>query len=339
MDRPTLAAPLDAGFTLLTGLMDAARIIPDRLKAKDNSLPLTILSGFLGAGKTTLVNRLLTEPEGRRIVVLVNDFGSLDIDARLIRSRSSTTISLANGCACCTVAGDLSRALVEIAQSEALPDAILLEASGLADPRGIAQVALANPALRLDGIVTMVDAETVVQYAQEPEIAALFTSQVSAADLLILNKVDLVGDAIAGARAAVAALAADKPVIQTAQASVPPAIVFGITTPHDAGILGRGEAGHPDAFRSWNLTWTGQLPGAALRKALSSLPHGVLRAKGILHLDDEEAPHVYQRVGQRWSLRPAEPGVAADALSRLVIIGHRGEAEEISAAVERLKNA
>jgi len=167
MARPPQLAPLDAGFTLLTGLMDAARIIPARLKAKDNSLPLTILAGFLGAGKTTLVNRLLSAPEGRRIVVLVNDFGSLDIDARLISSRSPGTISLANGCACCTVAGDLSRALVELAQRSDPPDAILLEASGLADPLGIAQVALANPAVRLDGIVTMIDAETASHHARE----------------------------------------------------------------------------------------------------------------------------------------------------------------------------
>lgn len=339
MDRQALTAPLDAGFTMLTGLMEAARIIPDRLKAKDNSLPLTILSGFLGAGKTTLVNRLLAEPEGRRIVVLVNDFGSLDIDARLIRSRSSTTISLANGCACCTVAGDLSRALVEIAQSEQLPDAILLEASGLADPRGIAQVALANPALRLDGIVTMVDAETVCQYADEPDIAALFASQVSAADLLILNKVDLAGDAITGARASLAALGAGTPVIETTHACVPPAIVFGIAAPHDANTFEGSERGHPQAFRSWNLTWTAPLPGPALRQALSALPSSVLRAKGILHFDDEDAPHVYQRVGRRWSLRPAEPGVASDACSRLVVIGPAAEIRQISAAVERLKNA
>ena len=340
MDRPPQFTPFDAGFTMLTGLMEAARIIPESLAAKDNLLPLTILSGFLGAGKTTLVNRLLSEPEGRRIVVLVNDFGSLDIDARLIRSRSASTISLANGCACCTVAGDLARTLVELAQAPEPPDAILLEASGLADPRGIAQVALANPALRLDGIVTMVDAETLSQCAANPQIAALFLSQISAADVLVLNKVDLLApDAATCAREELSRLSDGRPIIETQHAHVPPAIVFGIDTAQSADSLGTGEAQHSGAFRSWSLAWDRPVRGASLRSALADLPPSVLRAKGILHFDDETDPHVYQRVGKRWSIQTAEAGVGADSRSRLVVIGPASAAEVISATVERLKNA
>ncbi|MBA3508391.1 MAG: GTP-binding protein, partial [Betaproteobacteria bacterium] len=128
--------------------------MPPVQRAAPGSLPLTVIGGFLGAGKTTLLNHLLGAPHGRRLAVLVNDFGPINIDAALIRSRSEDTISLANGCACCSVAGDLTRALIELAQRDEPPDAIVLEASGLADPHGIAQVALANPALRLDGVLT-----------------------------------------------------------------------------------------------------------------------------------------------------------------------------------------
>ena len=181
---------------MLSGLMEAGRIMPGRLRARDNSIPLTILSGFLGAGKTTLVNRLLANPEGRRIVVIVNDFGSIDIDAQLIRARTASTISLANGCACCTVAGDLTRTLVDIAQSSEPADAVLLEASGLADPSGIAQVALANPAMRLDGVVTLVDAETFARLSDDADVGALLASQIATADLVILNKIDGLWDGL-----------------------------------------------------------------------------------------------------------------------------------------------
>ena len=103
-----------------------------------------------------------------RLAVLVNDFGRINIDAELIRSRSENAISLTNGCACCTVAGDLTKALLRLVQDPEPPEAIVLEASGLADPRGIAQVALANPALRLDGVLTVVDAETLLYRLDDP---------------------------------------------------------------------------------------------------------------------------------------------------------------------------
>ncbi len=338
--RPPPNSPFDAGFTMLTGLMEAARIIPQKLAARDNSLPLTILSGFLGAGKTTLVNRLLADPGGRRVAVLVNDFGSLDIDARLVRSRSSTTISLANGCACCTVAGDLTRTLVDLANMQDPPEALLLEASGLADPRGIAQIALANPAIRLDGILTMVDADTLPQLLADPQIAPLFISQVTAADVLVLNKMDLADPAGAtSAREDLARLAGEKPVLPVEHGAVPAAVVFGVESARSKEDLGTAEASHPHAFRSWSLVWNVPTNGPRMRAALADAPPGIVRAKGILRFDDESLPHVYQRVGRRWSLQVAEDGVADDECSRLVIIAPTTEAARIEIYVEALKKA
>ena len=180
-----LAAALDARQSLM-GLMFAARKMPQDLRAADRSLPLTIIGGFLGAGKTTVLNQLLVKPHGRRLVVLVNDFGSINIDAALVSSRTEDVIGLTNGCACCNVSGDLTRALIDIAQQEEAPDAIVLEASGLAEPGGIAQIALMNPAIRVDGMVSLVDAVTLKERATDPQTRALFRNQLAAADLLVL---------------------------------------------------------------------------------------------------------------------------------------------------------
>src|SRR3954471_13706975 len=159
----------DDTLRMLAGLIEATRLVPQALRAAPRSLPFTVIGGFLGAGKTTLLNRLLVEPHGLRLAVLVNDFGRINIDAALVASRSADTIALTNGCACCSVSGDLTRALVDLAQREDPPHAIVIEASGVADPRSLAQVALANPALRLDALVTIVDAETLFTHAADPD--------------------------------------------------------------------------------------------------------------------------------------------------------------------------
>src|SRR5690606_37736691 len=116
----------------------------------------------------TLVNQLLAQDHGRRLVILVNDFGRLNIDARLIRNRDGDTISLANGCVCCNLAGDLAGQLTQLAQSGNPPDAVLLESSGLSDPHGIAQVALTVGAVALEAVVTLVDAEAWSQQFSDP---------------------------------------------------------------------------------------------------------------------------------------------------------------------------
>ena len=118
-------------------------------------LPVTIISGYLGSGKTTLVNHLLRHSDGRRIVVLVNDFGELPIDADLIISADGDTINLANGCACCSMGGDLFNALVDVLDRSPPPQYLLIEASGVADPARIANIARAEPDLRLDEVDAM----------------------------------------------------------------------------------------------------------------------------------------------------------------------------------------
>ena len=154
-------------------------------------IPVTILTGFLGAGKTTLLNRILNGNHGLRVAVLVNDFGSINIDAELIVGVESNVISLASGCICCTIRDDLVETVLQTLNRPERPECILLEASGVAQPYGIA-LAFNNPSLRdrirLDSILCVVDAE---QVFAAPEMMELKISQMACADMVILNKVDL----------------------------------------------------------------------------------------------------------------------------------------------------
>lgn len=311
------------GWQMLAGLLEATRLMPETLLAPPGSLPLTILSGFLGAGKTTLVNRLLAQPGGRRIVVLVNDFGRINIDAALISARTDDMISLTNGCACCTVSSDLTRTLIDIAQRPDPPDALVLEASGLADPRGIAQVALANPALRLDGVITLVDAAHHAASRQSAQAAWTVDHQIDAADLLVLTKTDLASAAeIDAVRALLHARYPDTPVLAATHGDLPADVLLGVRSTRDPLQAPPADWTHAVGFASWCLQSSQPLDEARLRAFLDALPPALLRAKGVLQLaGDPLRRHVYQRVGRRSSLQAEGPWGDTPAASSLVLIG------------------
>jgi G3E family GTPase len=156
-------------------------------------IPVTVLTGYLGAGKTTLINRILSEQHGKRIAVIENEFGEIGIDHQLVIGTDEEIFQTSNGCICCTVRGDLIRVLTQLRKRRERFDAVLIETTGLADPGPVAQTFFIDEELKeyysLDAIVTLVDARHIEQQLERDRIAR---EQIAFADIVLLNKIDLV---------------------------------------------------------------------------------------------------------------------------------------------------
>jgi len=306
-------------LSMLMGIFEAARIVPRT--APSFTLPLTIISGFLGAGKTTLVNRLLSDPAGRRIAVLVNDFAAVNIDEELIRFRTGDAIGLTNGCACCSINGDLVKAIQRLVERSDPPEAIVLEASGIADPRGIAQIALANPAVRLDAIITLIDAETCLERLQDGRTRSTLMAQISAADIIAINKIDLVEARCKEIRETVESIAPKRVLLETTHGNVPTEVALGAGK-HGSSVFACSPGDHATGFSSATRTWKDPVDRTAIERALRDLPPYVIRAKGTFSFKGEgDKRYVYQRVGGREALEPSSEPIATHSESRLVLIG------------------
>jgi G3E family GTPase len=154
------------------------------------TLPLTVIGGFLGAGKTTLLKHLLENANGRRLAVLINDFGALNIDASLIKATGADSIELSNGCVCCSLGDDLVEQLVLLEKSAERFDHVVIEASGVGDPWKIAQIGMVAGAYRLDSVIVVVDIATIAEHLTDDLVSDVVLRQVARADLIAANKAD-----------------------------------------------------------------------------------------------------------------------------------------------------
>ena len=287
-------------------------------------IAVTVVSGFLGAGKTTLLNRMVQRAQGRRLAVIVNDFGELNIDAAIVSEVTDAVVSLQNGCICCTVQEDLLAQLTAMAQMQPRLERIVIECSGVSDPQRIVQT-LAYPQLRsqmqLDMVITVVDATRHLQL--EGEYARLARAQVGAGDLLLLNKTDLVD---AGQLQALHdALGHRTRIHESVQAQLPDALwLDSEPEPRSAKPLTPVSSDdHSEMFSSWTWQQTATLNVERLRGWLQALPSDVFRVKGLVVLDQGSAAHWLQHVGSRSQFSPATDEAMAN-LSRLVFIARRG---------------
>ncbi len=203
-------------------------------------MPLStiVLGGYLGAGKTTLLNHLLRHAQGRRIAVMVNDFGDIGIDADLIESTEGEVMSLAGGCICCSVGSDLVAALMALAQRIPPPDLVLIETSGVALPGSVARGARLAPGIETDGVVVLVDAETIRIRANDRHVGDTVMQQLADADLLLLNKVDLVDEpTLAATRHWLAGIAPRARIIESVEARIPTELILGLADETEASRL------------------------------------------------------------------------------------------------------
>ncbi len=292
-----------------------------------SEVPVTVIGGYLGAGKTTLLNHIL-RTSTERIVVLVNDFGSINIDAELISSSDEDTIILANGCICCSLVDGLGVALNGVRAMHPRPARLVIEASGVADPVSIAAYAH-DGGLRLDGVVTVIDAETIRVRTKDRYVGDIVLRQITGADLLLVTKTDLIDEeTLAGLRAWLTGIAGNRPVIEALHGAAPRTVLLGAGSseaPVDVGELAGG-AMADDVFETWSFTSDLALDGDVLREVVASWPEVVVRVKGIVRAisatDETERRVVVHRVGARTTLTDEGPWTSGP--SQLVAIAVRG---------------
>lgn len=293
------------------------------------SIPVTLIGGFLGAGKTTLLNYILSEKHGVRAAVLVNDFGAINIDAKLVVGVEGDTVELANGCICCTIRDDLAGACLGLLQRPEPPEHLFVELSGVSDPVPVLNTFLETELSRVfsfNSILVVVDAEQLPNMGGE--MALLARSQLGCADIIVLNKVDLVSrDELDHVKELVQQVTSGARIVEVVQGRIPLALIFDVDgdafprRPREARQSHEGYS-HNHGFATWSWTNSAPLSLPKLREAMEALPDDVYRCKGILCF--EELPiyrYVLQMVGKRYHIEETGLWGEEEPQSEIVLIG------------------
>ncbi|MGY4231830.1 G3E family GTPase [Bradyrhizobium sp. USDA 4449] len=288
-------------------------------------VPVLLVTGFLGAGKTTVVNHLLANADGRRIAAIVNDFGAINIDAELIAGAGDGVVSLANGCICCSLQSDLLRTLSTLLRRDPRPEYIVIETSGVADPADIVRNLMDPVILReapLETVLCVMDAATPPAALED----ALQRSQLRVADIVALSKLDL-ADQGAGMRMREAIRAQRVPavVVDARHGEIPSALLFPASdrapVPREPGPK------RPAEERFETLSWTADRPLSLrrLQQAINQLAPKLARAKGLFEAIEQPGRQMlFQFAGGRATLAPGDAPAAGAPRARIVFIAELG---------------
>ncbi|MBR0841732.1 GTP-binding protein [Bradyrhizobium liaoningense] len=289
-------------------------------------VPILLVTGFLGAGKTTVVNHLLAHAEGRRIAAVVNDFGAINIDAELIAGASDGVVSLANGCICCSLEGDLLRTLSTLLRRDPKPEYIVIETSGVADPADIVRNLMDPVILReapLETVLCVMDA-TAPPAALED---ALHRSQLRVADIVALSKLDLAGEgASARIREAIRAQRVPAVVVDASHGEISAALLFPANVDRAPASRQPGPR-RPTEERFETLSWTSDRPLSLprLQQAINRLAPRLARAKGLFETVEQPGRMiVFQFAAGRATLAPGDAPAPGVPRSRIVFIAELG---------------
>lgn len=300
-------------------------------------IPVTIIGGFLGSGKTSLLNHIINNTRGKRFAVLVNDFGEINIDAKLVVSVEGETISLSNGCVCCVIRDDLLKEVIRLFDRDPLTEHIVIESSGVARPLSVAETFF-NPSVQrlveVQNMIALLDADLVID--DQADYTDLAYSQIAVADLVVINKTDLASPRqIEDVRQKVEAIVPRARILKTTFGEVPLDLIFddqmsravaglrernNLLTPHSAPAT-NGE------FDTWTFRSQAEWSFNALQRAVEHLPKGIYRAKGMVRLDLETDDYgILQVTGRRGWLKLVEPESDEDEVvtTELVFIGKPG---------------
>ena len=310
--------------------------------AIDQKIPVTVLTGYLGAGKTTLLNQILHGDHGKRIAVIVNEFGEIGIDHQLVVGADEEIFEMNNGCICCTVRGDLIRIITELTSTLSDFDHLIIETTGLADPAPVIQSFFVDETLikhtQLDAIVTVVDARHINSHWDSHEAE----EQIAFADVVLLNKIDLIdNNDLVALQSKVRSLNALAVMHTTQECNIEMDKILDVgafdlqkALKIDPKLLEDDAHEHDDEIQSIAFKEPGTLDGDRLNRWLYQLVQArgadIFRMKGILNLDDNARRFVFQGVHMTLDGRPGKAwGDDRQRTNEIVFIGRNLDAAEL----------